>query len=80
MDRDGEVYGGGWVVFVPSSFHCQQCGLRLDTPAEVAAAGMPKEWERPDLHASDFYDTDYDASDYVEYAREYDKDDEYDDR
>ena len=69
MDSDGEVTGGAWVVFVPSSFHCQQCGLRLDTPAEVAAAGMPKEWERPDLHPSDFYDDDYDypAEAYAEY-------------
>jgi hypothetical protein len=69
MDRDGEVYGGAWVVFVPTTFHCQQCGLRLDAPAEIAAAGMPKEWELHDVSPSDLYDEEYDypADAYEEY-------------
>jgi hypothetical protein len=64
MGRDGQVYGGAWVVFVPTAFHCQQCGLRLDTPAEVAAADMPKEWELRDVNPADLIDSDYDYADY----------------
>jgi hypothetical protein len=57
---DGEPYGGAWVVFMPASFKCQQCGLRLDTPAEVVAAGLPAKWDHPHLDPTDFYDTDDD--------------------
>jgi hypothetical protein len=57
---DGEPYGGAWVVFMPASFKCQQCGLRLDTPAEVVAAGMPAKWNHPYLDPSDFYPDDDD--------------------
>jgi hypothetical protein len=73
VDKDGEVYGGAWVVFIPTAFHCQQCRLRLDTPAEVAAAGMPREWELPDVNPSDLYDDDYDYP--AEAYEEYDIDD-----
>jgi hypothetical protein len=55
---DGEPYGGAWVVFMPASFKCQQCGLRLDTPAEVVAAGLPAKWNHPYLDPSDFYPDD----------------------
>jgi hypothetical protein len=57
MDSDGEISGGSSVVFASTAFRCEHCGLRLDTPAEVAAAGMPKGWERRVLQAFDCCDS-----------------------
>jgi hypothetical protein len=48
----GSVYGG--LRFIPTTFSCQQCGLRLNSRKEMLAAGMPTGWEHTDLDFSDY--------------------------
>jgi hypothetical protein len=42
------------VRFAPEDFSCQLCGLRLITPAKLAVAGVPREWDVPDIDVADF--------------------------
>jgi hypothetical protein len=53
-DRDGVMYASALLVFTPVTFSCQQCGLRLTSQAELAAAGVPHHWERPELDVSNY--------------------------
>jgi hypothetical protein len=46
-DHEDDVWA--WVHFDPTGFSCPMCGLRLDTQAEVVAAGIPAGWDLPDL-------------------------------
>lgn len=43
----------------PVSFLCHMCGLRRESPAELAVAGVPKQWDLPDLDAPDFVARDW---------------------
>jgi len=46
-DEEGAVFEpAGTVWFRPSWFGCDVCGLRLESPAEIHAAGMGWEWQR----------------------------------
>jgi hypothetical protein len=51
-NETGSVYGG--LRFTPTTFACQQCELRLTSPKEMLAAGMPTDWEHTDLDFSDY--------------------------
>jgi hypothetical protein len=44
-DHGESVLAGAWYDFSPRSFTCRTCGLDLDTPAEMEAAGIPPSWE-----------------------------------
>jgi hypothetical protein len=53
-DEEGEPQGLAWLKFTPVTFSCATCGLRLASQAELAAAGLPKEWDLPDLDVGDY--------------------------
>jgi len=44
-EGDKPVNASGTVFFVPSVFECNICRLRLDSAAEIEAAGMEPRWE-----------------------------------
>lgn len=44
------------VTLVPSSFHCQICGLELDGASELKAAGLPETIEITQIDPADFFD------------------------
>jgi len=54
----------GEVWFTAQAFHCRVCGLRLDTEAEIDAAGMDTAWQIED-------------ADWRNYEPEYDEDEAY---
>ena len=44
--KEGQVVGmGGTVWLIAQEFECHVCGLSLDVPWEVTAAGLDEEWE-----------------------------------
>jgi hypothetical protein len=51
---DGDAPDWVFLVFAPVTLSCQACGLRLNTQAELAVAGVPDEWVLPGLDASDY--------------------------
>ena len=55
----GEPSVWGMVRFTPDDFSCQLCGLRLVTPAELAAARVPGEWDVPEIDVADFEEAQY---------------------
>jgi hypothetical protein len=59
FDRDGLAYTWSWAEFSPSTLFCQQCGLRLTTQAELAAAGVPHKWNLPELDAAAYLARDW---------------------
>jgi hypothetical protein len=59
FDRDGLAYAWSWAEFSPSTLFCQQCGLRLTTQAELAAAGVPHKWNLPELDAAAYLARDW---------------------
>jgi hypothetical protein len=58
-DPGGRPTGTEW--FNAHEFACRVCGLRLDTAAEVRAAGMEPYWKVRDLDPGDFRPFDEDA-------------------
>lgn len=73
-DREREPSGkfvrpilGVW--FSAYSFACSICGLRLDSSAEIAAAGMEETWDEGPEHVDD-YPPPYDEHEDYEHWRE----------
>ena len=64
VDHHGEPHAWSVVKINAERFSCVQCGLRLTTPAELAAAGMAQVWDLPDLVPDDFIPDDYWRQDY----------------
>ena len=46
----------GMVKFIPYAFSCQLCGLRLANSAELATAGVPADWNVPEIDVAEFDD------------------------
>jgi hypothetical protein len=56
-EDDPEPSVFGMVRFTAKDFFCQLCGLRLTTPAELVAAGVPGEWDVPEIDVADFVES-----------------------
>jgi len=47
--KEGEVEGvPSWLLFSPLSLKCEACGLELDNPTELEAAGIGESWLNED--------------------------------
>jgi len=54
-DDTGEPWVWGTVKFTPDTFSCQLCELRLANPAELAEAGVPANWDVPEIDPAEFF-------------------------
>jgi hypothetical protein len=73
IDRDGTAMGAYPIVTLyADSFRCKACGLHLEGPDELTAAGLQVEIDLEDVDPTDFYiDIDeYDPGDYANWFRE----------
>lgn len=54
----GEVISGAWVSFTAYEFLCRACGLHLDSPSALDAAGIDRAWEDKSITAADLEEAD----------------------
>jgi hypothetical protein len=50
----GEPWVWGMVKFTPDASSCPLCGLRLTNTAELAEAGVPADWNVPEIDVAEF--------------------------